>query len=85
MPRLTKTVTLKVNVVGKTSQVTWYKNNKPLTMINRYSGGDVATPDLTLSKVELSDGGEYVCEITNGNETTRTSIIKVSPRCEFYI
>ncbi|XP_076071096.1 uncharacterized protein LOC143042581 isoform X2 [Mytilus galloprovincialis] len=80
MPRLTKTVTLKVNVVGKTSQVTWYKNNKPLTMINRYSGGDVATPDLTLSKVELSDGGEYVCEITNGNETTRTSIIKVSPR-----
>ncbi|XP_063416377.1 titin-like [Mytilus trossulus] len=80
MPRLTKSVTLKVNVVGKTSRVTWYKNNEPLTMINRYSGGNTATPDLTLTNVELSDGGEYVCEIENGNETTRTSIIRVSPR-----
>ncbi|VDI13507.1 obscurin-RhoGEF [Mytilus galloprovincialis] len=79
-PKETKTVKLKVKVVGTPSHVTWYKNKRPITITNRYSGGNVAAPDLTITNVELSDGGEYVCEITNGKETTRTSIIQLSPR-----
>lgn len=81
-PKETKTVKLKVNVVGTPSHVTWYKNKRPITITNRYSGGNVAAPDLTITNVELSDGGEYVCEITNGKDTARTSMIQLSPICE---
>lgn len=84
-PMETESVTLNVNVVGTASQITWYKNDQLISISNRYSGGNVSVPALTISNVKVTDGGDYVCEITNGKDTVRTSIIQLSPLCESFL
>ncbi|XP_071159624.1 hemicentin-1-like isoform X17 [Mytilus edulis] len=55
----------------KETSITWQKvvNNVPTTMSitsnNRYSGGTVSTPALTISNVEDNDEGQYICQATN--------------------
>ncbi|XP_063428591.1 hemicentin-1-like isoform X14 [Mytilus trossulus] len=55
----------------KETTITWQKvvNNVPTTLSitsnNRYSGGTVSTPALTISNVEDNDEGQYICQATN--------------------
>lgn len=83
-PKETDTVTLNVNVVGIPSNIRWYKNNQLIKILNRYSGGSLAAPALTITDVRLSDGGEYVCEVTKGKDTIQSSTIQLSPICELF-
>lgn len=72
------TVTLAVKVFGTPSQITWYKDKQPLTRSDKYSGGDVSVPSLTIRKVVKSDVGDYVCEATDGTVTVNTNTIYLS-------
>ncbi|XP_052058077.1 hemicentin-1-like isoform X8 [Mytilus californianus] len=55
----------------KETSITWQKvvNSVPTTLSissnNRYSGGTVQTPALTISNVEDNDEGQYICQATN--------------------
>ena len=42
------------------------------------SGGNVNSPPLTISNIQTTDAGNYVCEATDGATTVRTNDITVS-------
>lgn len=78
----TKSVTLKVNIEGTPTEIRWYKDNQLITISNRYSGGNVTVPALTIRNIKLSDGGTFVCEVINEKYTARSSEIKLTPTRE---
>ncbi|XP_070202021.1 hemicentin-1-like isoform X2 [Littorina saxatilis] len=47
------------------TSITWYKNGEQLTIAGRYSGGNVTSPDLTITGLTGSDSGVYNCSVTN--------------------
>lgn len=55
----------------KETAIVWQKviNGVPTALTissnNRYSGGTVNTPSLTIGNVEDSDEGQYICQATN--------------------
>ncbi|XP_076091541.1 uncharacterized protein LOC143063331 isoform X7 [Mytilus galloprovincialis] len=67
---------------GTATQVRWYKNNKLVIMAAnlRLSGGNANTPSLTITQVQLTDAGSYICEATDGSATRNTTTITVSPK-----
>ena len=71
---------------GTATGITWYKNNQPviISFNNRYSGGSVQTPTLTISNVQLIDAGNYVCSATDGSVTVNTNTITVAPKGLLY-
>lgn len=54
------------------TSVTWYRviniGLQPIVIgsSTKYSGGSLNTPDLTINRVVVSDGGTYRCSATNG-------------------
>ncbi|XP_052092440.1 cell adhesion molecule DSCAML1-like [Mytilus californianus] len=67
---------------GTATQVRWYKNNKLVIMAAnlRFSGGNANTPSLTITQVQLTDAGSYICGATDGSATRNTTTITVSPK-----
>ena len=59
-------VTMHCNVSGSPGVVTmsWKSNTTSLTS-NRHSGAMLSNPSLTISNVNVRDGGWYVCTATN--------------------
>lgn len=82
-PKETESVTLNVKVIGTPSQIRWYKNDQQVKILGRYSGGNVTDAALTITNVKHSDGGEYVSEVTDGEDTAKTTTIRLFPSCEF--
>lgn len=67
---------------GTATGINWYKNNNRITVgaNQRFSGGLPNSPSLTMTDVEIADGGNYICEATDGSATVRTNSIFVSVR-----
>ena len=85
-PTIGTTVTLICQVTsGTATGISWTKDGNTLTIGNRYSGGSVNTPSLSISGVVQSDGGNYVCQATDGTATVNTYTINVSPRGMFLL
>ncbi|XP_052061300.1 hemicentin-1-like isoform X5 [Mytilus californianus] len=83
-PILQSTVTLQCDVTqGTASQIIWIKDNVQLNINSnsRLSGGTVATESLTISNVQQSDGGNYVCRGIDAvtGDPVNTNTINVSP------
>lgn len=73
------TVTLVCQVTaGTPTGIRWYKNNQPITVSGRFSGSQVGGPSLTISNVNIADGGNYLCEATDGAVTVNTNTIQVT-------
>lgn len=83
-PTLQTTVTLQCDVTqGTANQIIWIKDNVQLNINNnnRLTGGTVATESLTITNVQQSDGGNYVCrgiDAVTGN-IVNTDTINVAP------
>lgn len=83
-PTLQTTVTLQCDVTqGTASQIIWIKDNIQLNIgaNSRFTGGTVATESLTITNVQQSDGGNYVCrgiDAVTGN-IVNTDTINVNP------
>lgn len=67
---------------GTATGINWYKNNNRFTVgaNQRFSGGLPNSPSLTITDVEIADGGNYICEATDGSATVRTNSIQVTVR-----
>ncbi|XP_052093030.1 hemicentin-1-like isoform X16 [Mytilus californianus] len=82
-PTTGQTIELTCRVTsGTATGISWYKNNQLVVLAfnNRYSGGSAQSPSLTISNVQLSDAGNYICSATDGSVTRNTSTITVSPK-----
>ncbi|CAG2228115.1 HMCN [Mytilus edulis] len=83
-PTLQTTLTLLCDVTqGTASQIIWIKDNVQLNIgtNSRLTGGTVATESLTITNVQQSDGGNYVCrgiDAVTGN-IVNTDTINVNP------
>ncbi|VDI61137.1 Hypothetical predicted protein [Mytilus galloprovincialis] len=83
-PKLQSSVTLQCAVTqGIASQIIWIKDNVQLNIDtnSRLTGGTVATESLTITNVQQSDGGNYVCrgiDAFTGN-IVNTDTINVNP------
>lgn len=78
-----ETVTLTCMVTaGTPSSIRWYKDAQPINILafSRHSGGSVGTPSLTISDLQMSDSGSYVCEAADSFTQVRTSNIMLAPR-----
>lgn len=65
---------------GTATQIQWYNDERIIISANpRFSGGSVSNPSLTISQVQESDGGIYVCQASDGTRTLNTSAITVAP------
>ena len=66
---------------GTATQISWFKDNGMLDISanSRFSGSTVSSPTLTISNVQQSDQGVYVCEAFDGSTRTRSSAITLSP------
>lgn len=60
--------------------INWYKGGRllPFASNNRLSGGNINNPNLTITNVQLTDAGEYVCSATDGQVTKSTKNIVLS-------
>ena len=47
------------------SSVTWMKGQVVIRVVNRFSGGSVQTPSLTIYPVARTDVGDYTCQMSN--------------------
>ncbi|VDI57907.1 Hypothetical predicted protein, partial [Mytilus galloprovincialis] len=83
-PLLQSLVTLQCDVTqGTASQIIWTKDNVQIDIgsNSRLSGGTVATESLTITNLQYSDGGNYVCrgiDAVTGN-IANTDTINVNP------
>ncbi|XP_052093012.1 uncharacterized protein LOC127729314 [Mytilus californianus] len=66
---------------GVPTEIKWYRNSERifLSVDPRLSGGNTDNPALTISEIEMEDGGSYVCEATNEFSTVDTNTISLSP------
>ncbi|XP_035828095.1 hemicentin-1 [Aplysia californica] len=86
-PEGTSRITLLCDVTanpGATS-VTWTRDGMELPVTSRpdkYTGGNLVNPSLTISDVDKSDAGDYVCSATNslGTGVSPTSTVEVTYR-----
>jgi len=60
---------------GTATSITWLRNNVILNINadTRLSNGDVSTPSLSISNVQQSDSGSYVCRAANATGTVVNS------------
>lgn len=82
-PTTGQTITLTCQVTsGTATSIMWYKDNQLLNLAanSRLSGASPGAPSMTISNVQTSDTGNYICSATDGSATRNTSTITVSPR-----
>jgi uncharacterized protein YfaS (alpha-2-macroglobulin family) len=83
-PTIGTSVTLNCVVTsGTATSITWLRNNVILNInVNsRLTNGDVSTPSLSISNVQQSDSGSYVCQAADAMGTiVNSNTITVSPQ-----
>jgi uncharacterized protein YfaS (alpha-2-macroglobulin family) len=75
-PTIGTSVTLNCVVTsGTATSITWLRNNVILNINadSRLTNGDVSTPSLSISNVQQSDSGSYVCRAANATGTVVNS------------
>jgi uncharacterized protein YfaS (alpha-2-macroglobulin family) len=68
---------------GTATSITWIRNNVILNINadSRLTNGDVSTPSLSISNVQQSDSGSYVCQAADAMGTiVNSNTITVSPQ-----
>ena len=83
-PTIGTSVTLNCVVTsGTATSITWLKDNNILNINanTRLTNGDVSTPSLSISNVQQSDSGSYVCRAADATGTIVISnTITVTPQ-----
>jgi hypothetical protein len=83
-PTIGTSVTLNCVVTSETvTSITWLKDNNILNINgdSRLTNGDVSTPSLSISNVQQSDSGSYVCRAADATGTVVNSkTITVTPQ-----
>lgn len=79
-PSIGDTITLSCSVqaLGSVYSVTWYFNSIPILNIGRYSGGIYGSPSLTISNIQSSDTGSYICSAATSAGSRNGSTISVN-------
>jgi uncharacterized protein YfaS (alpha-2-macroglobulin family) len=68
---------------GTATSITWLRNNVILNINadSRLTNGDVSTQSLSISNVQQSDSGSYVCRAANATGTVvNSNTITVTPQ-----
>ena len=83
-PTIGTLVTLNCVVAsGNATSITWLKDNSILNISgdSRFTNGDVSTPSLSISNVQQTDSGSYVCRAADATGTVvNSNTITVSPQ-----
>ncbi|CAC5393170.1 HMCN [Mytilus coruscus] len=81
-PTIGNNLVIQCVVTGTATSVRWTKDNSQLNINgnSRLSNGNTGTPSLTISNVQSSDNGQYVCSATDESKTVNTNVITVSPQ-----
>ncbi|KAJ8316394.1 hypothetical protein KUTeg_006408 [Tegillarca granosa] len=76
-PNYADSVTLgcSVEAFSQSYTVTWYYNNTPLSIFGRYSGGSSGSPSLSISGLQMSDSGSYICSAATTAGSRNGSVI----------
>ena len=75
-PTIGTSVTLNCVVTsGTATSITWLKDNSILNINgdSRLTNGDVSTPSLSISNVQQTDSGSYVCRAADATGTVVNS------------
>ena len=75
-PTIGTTIALNcVVTTGTATSITWLKDNVILNINadSRLTNGDVSTPSLSISNVQQSDSGSYVCRAADATGTVVNS------------
>ena len=83
-PTIGTSVTLNCVVTsGTATSITWLKDNFILNINgdSRLTNGDVSTPSLSISIVQQSDSGSYVCRAADATGTfVNSNTVTVTPQ-----
>jgi hypothetical protein len=83
-PTIGTPVTLNCVVAsGNATLITWLKDNSILNISgdSRFTNGDVSTPSLSISNVQQTDSGSYVCRAVDASVTVvNSNTITVTPQ-----
>lgn len=78
----TVTITCQAKANPPPTSITWYKDDVPLSITGRYSGGTLSNPDLIIANLNGSESGSYYCGITNGLGSRNNTPTDVDVQCE---
>lgn len=69
-------------MTGSATSVKWFKSNILIVIAKnqRFSGGNLNSPSLTISSVTEDDFGYYTCQVTNGVDILNADEIAVLPK-----
>lgn len=82
-PMEEESVTLACTVTdGTATSIRWFKDAQPINIpaYSRFSGGSVGTPSLTITELQMSDAGSYICEAADAYTQVRTNSIMLATK-----